>query len=52
MRHPLMQFNGSAETELENVLRVFDFSIGYVKERQMCGVQYWVWSEVHSKHCK
>ena len=52
LRHPLMQFNGAAETSLEDVLRVFDFAIGYVKERRMCNVQYWVWSEVHSKHCK
>ena len=52
LRHPLMQFNGAPETKLTDVQRVLDIAIAYIKERQMCGVQYWVWGYTPSKHCR
>ncbi len=52
LQHPLMEFNGAAETKLADVQRIFDVAIAYVKERRNCGVQYWVWGAPVSKHCK
>jgi hypothetical protein len=52
LRHPLMQFNGAPETSLADVQRVLDVAAGYLKERRMCNVQYWVWGETQSDHCR
>ena len=52
LQHPLMEFNGAAETKLADVRRVLDVAIAYVKERRNCGVQYWVWGVPVSKKCQ
>lgn len=52
LRHPLMEFNGAAETKLADVQRIFDVAIAYVKERRNCGVQNWIWGGPVSKKCQ
>lgn len=52
LRHPLMDFNGASETKLADVQRILDVAIAYVKERQNCGLQYWVWGTPVSKKCQ
>ena len=52
LQHPLMQFNGAPETKLADVQRVLDVAMAYLKERQMCNVQYWVWGAARSNNCK
>ncbi len=51
-QHPLMQFNGEADRKLSDVQRVFDVAIAYLKERQNCGIETWVWGAARSKHCR
>lgn len=51
-QHPLMQFNGEADRKLTDVQRVLDVAIAYLKERQNCWVQTWVWGAPMSKTCR
>ena len=52
LQHPLMQFNAAPDTDIRKVERVLDVAIAFLKERRMCNVQYWVWSEMRSAHCQ
>ena len=51
-QHPLMQFNGEPDRKLSDVQRVFDVAIAYVKERQNCWIQTWVWGAPILKRCQ
>jgi len=51
-QHPLMQFNGEAERKLSDVQRVLDVAIAYVKVRQNCSIQPWVWGTPISHKCR
>ncbi len=51
-QHPLMQFNGASDTKFEDVKRVIEVAIAFLRERQSCEVQLWVWGSPPSRLCQ
>jgi hypothetical protein len=51
LRHPLMEFNGATQTRHDNVLRMLDVAIAFLRQRRSCGAQYWTFGPAYT-HCR
>lgn len=51
LRHPLMEFNGATQTRHDDVLRMLDVAIAFLRQRRSCGAQYWTFGPAYT-HCR
>jgi hypothetical protein len=51
LRHPLMEFNGAAQTGHDDVLRMLDVAIAFLRQRRSCAAQYWTFGPAYT-HCR